>query len=228
MIRILSLLFILSLPAFSEELGLKNVTPEDQIIINQNLNTLYEVKSKLTEEQFQALYDSGNMIRLLRTQPHSIQRNESSFDRIVNSELMRTIENNPYTGQDPKVIIEMIEERSRGTQMEAIFQRIPRAKIFMAHWMTHENAMPKFFRVIKKKKQLINVGIFSVIIFLVMLYLIEKWTAREPYMFVRIFKRWIGRVASFWMCLGLFYFVFKKDIGPTWQLVKQYIFSTEI
>ncbi len=222
MIRTLFFIFF-SLQAFANQLGLKNVTPEDQVLINQHIQTLMQVKEKLTPEQFQQLYDSGNMVKLLKTNPDSYQSHGSTFDRVVNPQVIENIKNNPYRGQDPEVVIQMIEERARGTRLEKIFQKMPRMKVFMAHWMTHEDALPRFVRILGKKKQLMNIGIFFIIIFLIMVYITEKWTERENLIFVRMFKRWLGRVASLWMCVGLFYFVFRQDLGPTWQLVKKYL-----
>jgi hypothetical protein len=148
---------------------------------------------------------------------------KGGMEKLIQSQIDQFSKSNPLSYMSKEQVQSMILSRVEGTPIAKILNDSPKIMDFIASFMTDKQALPSLISIAKRKRDLMNYGVFSLVCFIGAFFLSMQVGNYDPFL-KKIAKKMSIRALPMVLGFGLFYFMFKKELAPTVDLAMKTLF----
>lgn len=138
--------------------------------------------------------------------------------------LKKLLKANPMSNMSHDQLKQVMENRFEGTKYGAIIKKHPKILDVMVEMIRDERALPEMVSIMDKHDQLLTYTYIFMGMF-ILATLLSVFMFQNSGVFKRILFKIFLTVSLPLINLVIFYFMFKKNLDPTVDIIKRYAFS---
>jgi small-conductance mechanosensitive channel len=206
--------------------SITDTSSKQQDQINQKkLNQLNQLIKKEQEKQATRDVDSLNLNSVTDklNNMNGFSFSDFNLDEMLKGKMDQILKSNPFSYMSKEQVKDFILARTKGSPLGPVLEKSPKLMEFLGSFFTDKEALPSLLNIIKRKQDLVNYSVFTMVCFVVAFFLSMQVGNQDGFA-KKVFKKMGVRALPMILGLGLFLFLFKKELAPTLDIVKNTFF----
>lgn len=141
------------------------------------------------------------------------------MDQQMKQEMAKLMKSNPLSQLSKADLRAKIEQNSQGTPLGKFLAKSPKLKELMVELAHDKDALPGFIGIVNKPAQMKTYGICVLVVFIAA-FIFNVFNTKGS-LIKRLFLKLILTLGTLVANVGIFYFLFQKELDPTVRVLKR-------